>query len=83
MKTLYFVNPLANQTEVTVAAVNDGQPLTYGEGYEVSDDLAQGLLANEIDWQLSAPRAMATPGDVPVVPAKSLLRAAPEEDDRL
>lgn len=57
MKTLYFVNPLAKLTEVTVAAVNDGQPLVYQATYEVSDDLAEALLQNEQDWKLSAPAA--------------------------
>lgn len=57
MQRLRFTSPMAQITEVTVSAVNDGQPLVYNEIYTVSDELANELLKNEEDWrQLSPPR---------------------------
>ena len=55
MQRLRFINPMAQVTEVTVAAVNDGEPLVFDEIYTVSNDLAKALLVNENDWRLLSP----------------------------
>ena len=57
MQRLRFINKNAQHTQVTVAAVNDGQPLSYDEIYEVSNELADKLLVNEEDWRLLSPPA--------------------------
>lgn len=59
--TLYFTNPLARDHLVSVAAVNEGQPLTYGQPYEVSNRLGAQLLQNAEDWSESAPGRRGTP----------------------
>lgn len=51
MQQLRFVSPMALITEVTVAAVNNGEPLTHGGEYTVSDELVAELLQNQNDWQ--------------------------------
>lgn len=56
MQRLRFICENAKMNEARVAAVNDGEPLVYGEIYTVSNELADELLKNEDDWrQLSPP----------------------------
>lgn len=69
MQRLRFINPLAQITEVTVAAVNDGLPLVYHETYAVSNEVAKELLKNEGDWQkLSPPREKAAGDETAELP---------------
>lgn len=55
MQRLRFISPNAQLNEVTVAAVNNGDPLVHNEIYTVSNELADELLKNDEDWRLLSP----------------------------
>lgn len=77
MQRLRFISPMAQITDVTVGAVNDGMPLVYDEIYTVSNELADKLLVNTEDWRLlSPPREKVTANEdetteLPVVEAET------------
>lgn len=67
MRRLRFINPLAQITEVTVGAVNDGEPLVFNEVYTVSDELAGELTQNDADWQQESDSKKHVKAELPVV----------------
>jgi hypothetical protein len=72
MQRLCFISPLALITEVTVAAVNNGQPLEHNAVYEVSNEVADALLTNEGDWrQLSPPKEKSATSNATEVAAET------------
>jgi len=79
MQRLRFVSQMAQITEVTVAAVNDGQPLVYHETYTVSNEVAKELLKNEGDWRkLSPPKETAADDETAELPVAAETEASNE-----